>query len=403
MLLLLSLAGCGGESGRATPSAGPTDAPPAVTQVVESSLDARAVGRGLVATHECNRCHDGTGLDAAPPNKSCVGCHLDIAEGRFAAPAAALAEWKPHVTPLRFAPSLSAAGILVRADWIERYLLEPHDVRPYLEPNMPRLALDSADAKAIAIYFGTRATPSDGPAPSRDIERGRALFTSKTCSTCHAFSGAGTPEPSPLATTPTRDRMLAPDLRFARERLVPGRVPGYIRDPQSVKPDAAMPKLAISEQEAADLTAFILSTPLTDVAPRPSPPRLPLLDRPVGYDEVADKVLHKICWHCHSQPDFSRGDGGPGNTGGFGFKPRLLDLSSYESIAGGYLDEKGERRSLFTPGPGGEPVLLEALLARQKEERGGRGSVRGMPLGLPSMSPEAIQLVETWIAQGHPR
>jgi hypothetical protein len=31
------------------------------------------------------------------------------------------------------------------------------------------------------------------------------------------------------------------------------------------------------------------------------------------------------------------------------------------------------------------------------------GRVRGMPLGLPPLSSEDIQLVETWIAQGHPR
>ena len=159
----------------------------------------------------------------------------------------------------------------------------------------------------------------------------------------------------------------------------------------------------MSEQEAADLAAFVLRAPLAAAVENPKPARLPLLARPVSYDEVAEKVLHKICWHCHSQPDFARGDGGAGNTGGFGFKARLLDLSSYESLSAGYLDENGERRSLFSPGPGGEPVLLEVLLARQKEERGGHAEVRGMPLGMPSMSPEIIQLVETWVAQGHAR
>jgi hypothetical protein len=29
--------------------------------------------------------------------------------------------------------------------------------------------------------------------------------------------------------------------------------------------------------------------------------------------------------------------------------------------------------------------------------------VRGMPLGLPPLEPEQIQLVESWIAQGRPR
>ena len=29
-------------------------------------------------------------------------------------------------------------------------------------------------------------------------------------------------------------------------------------------------------------------------------------------------------------------------------------------------------------------------------------SLRGMPLGLPSVTPEELQLVESWIAQGRP-
>ena len=161
------------------------------------------------------------------------------------------------------------------------------------------------------------------------------------------------------------------------------------------------PRVAV--QDAADLAELIFTTPLDPPAKRSVPSRLPLLTRKVGYDEVAEKLLHKICWHCHSQPDYARGDGGPGNTGGFGFAPRKLDLSSYESIASGYLDDKGERRSLFTNGPSGEPILLEVLLARQKEHAGQRARVRGMPLGLPPVSPELIQLVESWIAAGHPR
>lgn len=42
----------------------------------------------------------------------------------------------------------------------------------------------------------------------------------------------------------------------------------------------------------------------------------------------------------------------------------------------------------------------EALLARQREEAGEVGALRGMPLGLPAVSAEDVQLVESWIASG---
>lgn len=360
-------------------------------------------GAALLARFQCARCHDGTGEPAVAQEKHCAKCHEAIGDGSFKAPADALADWKPHVMHLRFVPSLSGVGRLVKAEWAARYIAEPFDLRPDSHPQMPRLAIDADEARAIALHLAASADEG-GPAPSGSLARGRALFEEKTCSTCHVFSGARTPPPKALDPRAVpRERALAPDLRYARERLIPAKVVAYLLDPAAVKPGAAMPKLGLTPEEAADLAAFVLGAPLEDLPPAQSPPRLPVLARPVGYDEVAERVLHKICWHCHSQPDYARGDGGPGNTGGFGFAARKLDLSSFESISAGYLDAQGERRSLFSRGPDGEPMLLSVLLARQREALGSPGAPRGMPLGLPPLPPEDLQLVETWIAQGHPR
>jgi hypothetical protein len=50
------------------------------------------------------------------------------------------------------------------------------------------------------------------------------------------------------------------------------------------------------------------------------------------------------------------------------------------------------------------PWLVAAMYARHVEVAGGKvEGVRGMPLGLPPMTLEEIQLVETWISQGRPR
>jgi hypothetical protein len=103
-------------------------------------------------------------------------------------------------------------------------------------------------------------------------------------------------------------------------------------------------------------------------------------------------------------PDFARGDGGPGNSGGFGFAPRGLDVSSYSGISAGSFDETGERRSIFAELPDGTPRIIAHLLARHAERAGTIvDGIRGMPLGLPPLPLEEIQLVDTWIAQGRPR
>jgi mono/diheme cytochrome c family protein len=384
--------------------------PPVATSASAAAVDAApptaAEGHDLVVRMECGRCHALPEATPPPREKQCVGCHEDIVTGRFAAPPATLAKWKPHVQHLRFAPSLEGAGALLRPAWIADYLMAPRDLRPGLHATMPRLAIDRRGAQAIATWLEKAAAHAPpGPAvPHGDADRGRRHFTEKGCATCHAFSRTGTPAPPTVRPDEGADRALAPDLRWTRERVRPDLLARWILDPASVKRDAVMPKQEVSAAEAADLAAFVATAPLERDVARERPLRLPVLDRPVAYDEVASRVLHRICWHCHSQPDFARGDGGPGNTGGLGFAPRRVDLASYESIAAGYLDARGEAASLFSPAPGSdEPVLLAVLLTRQDEERGQLTTLRGMPLGLPALSPQEIQLVESWIAQGHPR
>jgi hypothetical protein len=65
------------------------------------------------------------------------------------------------------------------------------------------------------------------------------------------------------------------------------------------------------------------------------------------------------------------------------------------------IDDHGERQSAFQPLKNGTPRIVGALLARHAEEAGKSDpEVRGMPLGLPPLPLEDIQLFETWVAQG---
>ena len=165
-----------------------------------------------------------------------------------------------------------------------------------------------------------------------------------------------------------------------------------------------MPTIPLSKREALDIATFIVSAPLSPVPLGVLPERLPVLERRVSFEEVNRAIFHKTCWHCHSDPDFADGDGGPGNTGGFGFRGRGLSFATYSSIAAGLVDGDGERQSLFTPNLDGIPHLVAVLRARQAEEAGSPvPGLRGMPLGLPALTPKELQLVESWIEQGRPR
>jgi hypothetical protein len=416
--LALAAAGCGGQERAGAPgaaSAAPAAAPSvlaAATVVDDANEPPGDVERGkaLVAKLQCNRCHEGTGLPEAALDQHCVRCHQDILNGKYAAPAPTLARWREHMVSLRDVPSLAALGDRARRGFIERFLLDPHDLRPHLAATMPRLPISKAEAHDLAAYLTRDARPA--PAVSltgADLAHGCALLDTRGCGACHVFSGVaplagGEANPKPGDPDPRTAVALAPDLRFTRERIAAPELVRWLLDPKAVKHDTVMPTLGLTAAEARDLAAYVLTTPLAPLEAKPRPPRLPVLSRRVSFDEVEKRVLRNTCRHCHSEPDYALGDGGPGNSGGFGFAPRGLNLGSYAGVAAGSLDDHGERRSVFSAMPDGTPRLLAYLLARQDEEAGHPSpTVRGMPLGLPSVSPEDLQLVESWIAQGRPQ
>jgi cytochrome c1 len=363
-------------------------------------------GKQLVAELECHRCHEGTGLAAPKLDQDCVRCHEQIATDKFKASPAKLAKWKPNVMPYRDVPSLSSMSGRLRPEWVMDYLLHPHDLRPNLAQTMPRLKLTDAQARDIATYL----TDAGGDSPpmvdvGRDparIQHGKQLMAERGCTGCHAMTGAGFSAPAKTDTV-TRALGLAPDLRFARRRSEPSAILRWLIDPMKVKHDSAMPSLQLGLEDARDLAAFLSFGTLEEPpAARPFT-RLPLLGRKVGFDEVNERVFAVTCRHCHTNADAADGDGGPGNTGGFGFEPRKIDFSSYQGIQAGGVDASGQRVSLFTKTSEGLPLLVAALVARVREDqRVVSEEVRGMPLGLPALTAEEIQLVESWVEQGRP-
>jgi mono/diheme cytochrome c family protein len=355
-------------------------------------------GRAL-ARLECARCHEIPGAGPVDDRRHCVRCHRQIRDGTFEAAPAHLKRWQGELRHLLEVPSLDGLSSRVRRGWLEAFLLSPEDLRPALEESMPRLPISADDAAALARALVPR-EPDERPLSfpaTATIERGRLLFGARGCAGCHRFAGEG-----------TADVPQAPDLRHARARMPARALDAWLRDPAAMKPGTPMPKIALADEERLALVRFLLEAPLPPAALRPVPTRLPLLARRVVWEEVNARVFQRSCWHCHSDAHLAGGDGGPGNTGGFGYAGRGLSLASWSEALAGSLDDAGEPRSIFTPlaaGPlAGVPRLTAHLLARQAEEAGAPiDGLVGMPLGLPALTPEELQLIESWIAQGRPR
>ncbi len=372
-------------------------------------------GDAAVVEHfQCYRCHSAPDhLVPATREQSCVTCHQSILAGGFddtVAPAD-VARWQSHIENLLLVPSLDGLSERVTAEWLRAFLEAPHDLRPNLPASMPRLRTTADEREAIVRHFGVREASDDERAPEGDPARGRARYEALGCSACHLYSGAT--DLGPTALDPTVSdaarsiaalsnaalsdaARLAPDLRNARARMTRAMALRWITSPGSIQRETRMPTVDASDEDRADLVAFLFDEPLT--APAPSAPiaRLPLLARPVGHAEVDEAVFHRTCRHCHADPVPVGGDGGPGNTGGFGFAGRGFDLSTYEGF-------DASREALLAPDDDGVPLLIAALVRRHDEVRGVLDEGRGMPLALPPISLRDLQLVESWVAQGAPR
>lgn len=365
-------------------------------------------GRALSVTYECNRCHAGTGNTEPPKDRHCVQCHHDISDGKVTG-GGSTERWKQRVAELGDVPSLTGVAHRLRRGWLEKFLLAPHDLRPRLVPTMPRLRLNPEQARDVAAFLSPRELQPDvdESPPMGDVERGKKLMDEKGCGTCHVFSrgpalsASVIPGLSPQALA--RGIRLAPDLAETRSRMLPSRVLLWLADPVAMKADSAMPKIPLTSEEIRDVVACLFRQDLKPEERKAPPARLPTLARKVTYEEVDAKVFHRTCWHCHSEPDYAIGEGGPGNSGGFGFVPKKLNVSDYKNLAAGMLDERGDRVSVFSKDKEGVPRLVAALMARHRELAGESPEVRGMPLGYPPVPMEDIQLVETWIAQGRPQ
>ena len=363
---------------------------------------------------QCGRCHEvGGSAHAYDTEQHCVECHQQIFEGAFDRRfgKTKIAWWKKRIRHFREAPSLVDVDRRMQREWFVRYIKKPHPVRPALHTMMPRLSVSDKETRLLADYFFPKTSVKDGKVDG-DLVKGKDIFLQKGCLNCHRFSGAFAGQQSPATSeqvhfrTPrTTDplKRLAPDLRYTRERMSESQLLAWLANPNSLKKNALMPKIEMTEVERGDVASFVMRTELLPELGIVEYQPLPILERKVGFKEVERKVFKAVCWHCHSDPAGAKGDGGPGNTGGFGYRGAGLDLGSYEAIMRGSRQPDGTYRSVLESNSGEESKLVRHLVARYDELAGKDTSLLGMPLALPPLSAKDIQLIRSWIHQGAKR
>ena len=115
----------------------------------------------------------------------------------------------------------------------------------------------SAPAFAALIQAQPGAQPQAGPvtASHGNAERGRLALTQYACHACHKIAGVTGSDVyvgRPLDDLAER-KFIAGSLPNTQENLV-----RWIRNPQQVDPHTAMPNQGVSEQDALDISAYLL-------------------------------------------------------------------------------------------------------------------------------------------------
>ncbi len=419
----------------------------------EARASAIETGREALTRNQCNRCHVIDEVEAAGRSEHCVSCHVFLdglapedrtyrtLADRYGE--ATVQRYQRNIEHYLIAPDLTNIGSRLRPDWIAQFIVEPQDLRPMMDETMVRTRLTDADRDAIARYFAAVArvadpTETEAPATTQlprpsdeDMDEGRRLFTTHACNTCHLVGNVELGRSVVDLARAGLPSRLAPNLRFVRERMHPDVALQWILDPQSLHPTTSMPNLQLSGEQATLLRDWIWHVdPELEPTPAPTVHALPpALDRPVAWAEVKERVLGRICVHCHMN-DHER-DPGPGHVGGYGWPAADLRMRTYESLVSGMpcADPllaprgggpvavgtiEGERCSVLEPRePGGVPPLLAVMLLRHDEEPRDRvrpmhdhardhfsGERPGMPMGLPSIPDDELALVRAWIEQG---
>jgi mono/diheme cytochrome c family protein len=171
----------------------------------------------------------------------CFGCH----------------EIKGYLEMPKIGPQLNQLAVKEKQDWLFRWVRNPKEYNPHTR--MPNFKFTDDQAEAVGAYLWSIAKTSDfkpraGIAGSGNAASGKKIVDQVGCKGCHVVG-------DDLRMRQDRGTSydIAPELTRVGSKANPDWIFEWIKNPRGVNPDARMPNLRLTDQEARDVTAYLLT------------------------------------------------------------------------------------------------------------------------------------------------
>ncbi|HET8540020.1 MAG TPA: c-type cytochrome [Anaeromyxobacter sp.] len=228
----------------------------------------------------------------------------------------------------RRGPTLASIASKTGPGWLEAWIANPRAWRPATRmPNfwpgavdgasVPRVAAETVEqarerhaklraeeVPRIAAYLWVSSRPASLPAPpSRpgSAERGKRVFETVGCRACHVYERGSAARHGEASET--RDH--APNLWNVGDKADPRWLYAWIKNPRAQWSDTKMPDLRLTDEEAADVAAWLVT--LRGEGVPPAPPRY-APDARADLEALAREgrplVAKYGCYGCHEIAGF---------------------------------------------------------------------------------------------------
>jgi cytochrome c2 len=175
-------------------------------------------------------------------------------------------------------PDLTQITAKTDAEWMFRWIKEPKGFRPTRMPQVWDVRIDETaeqkkrndvEINSVVAYLQSQATSSAYPAPpAGDLVAGRKTVETIGCLGCHRI---GDDKRGMDAFWAASYRTHGPNLDGTGTKVNAGWLYSWVKDPKSYWAHTRMPNLRLTDQEAANVTAYLMSLKHDGFREKPRP------------------------------------------------------------------------------------------------------------------------------------